>query len=180
MALFEGHQTKTTTNAALLRKNVIVVTIDCNLLKVLKIGLFEGLFKLKLDTSFVVAWKKKSHNKISSSRYYVRYVFGFLTPKFTCFKLNTKLKLKNNMNLISSFQKIEQPFLQAAKTTLGDRYTPNIENIYKITIKFILENLVKGYEESGVENGKGETWQDWITKDKNVPSNWSYPFIVIV
>ncbi|XP_026730666.1 neuroglobin-like [Trichoplusia ni] len=56
-----------------------------------------------------------------------------------------------------NFWKIEQPFLQAAKTTLGDRYTPNIENIYKITIKFILENLVKGYEESGVENGKGET-----------------------
>ncbi|PZC84578.1 neuroglobin [Helicoverpa armigera] len=56
-----------------------------------------------------------------------------------------------------NFWKIEQPFLQAAKTTLGDRYTPNIENIYKKTIKFILENLVKGYEESGVENGKGQS-----------------------
>ncbi|XP_049875490.1 neuroglobin-like [Pectinophora gossypiella] len=47
-----------------------------------------------------------------------------------------------------NFWKIEQPFLEAAKTTLGDRYTPNIENIYKITIRFILENLVIGYEES--------------------------------
>ncbi|XP_045773923.1 neuroglobin-like [Maniola jurtina] len=46
-----------------------------------------------------------------------------------------------------NFMKIEQPFLEAAKTTLGDRYTPNIENIYKMTIRFILENLVKGYEE---------------------------------
>lgn len=52
-------------------------------------------------------------------------------------------------------QKIEQPFLQAAKTTLGDRYTPNIENLYKITIKFILENLVKGYEDAGKVNGGG-------------------------
>ncbi|XP_075976998.1 neuroglobin-like [Anticarsia gemmatalis] len=53
-----------------------------------------------------------------------------------------------------NFWKVEEPFLQAAKTTLGDRYTPNIEEIYKLTIKFILENLVKGYEDSGVENGK--------------------------
>ncbi|XP_045452080.1 neuroglobin-like [Melitaea cinxia] len=56
-----------------------------------------------------------------------------------------------------NFLKIEQPFLEAAKTTLGDRYTPNIENIYKITIRFILENLVKGYEEADQENGTAET-----------------------
>ncbi|KAG6453853.1 neuroglobin [Manduca sexta] len=57
-----------------------------------------------------------------------------------------------------NFWKIEQPFLQAAKTTLGDRYTPNIENIYKLTIRFILENLVKGYEDSaGKENGDTQT-----------------------
>ncbi|KAI5638196.1 globin domain-containing protein [Phthorimaea operculella] len=47
-----------------------------------------------------------------------------------------------------NFWKIEQPFLEAAKTTLGDRYTENIENIYKLAIRFILENLVKGYEEA--------------------------------
>ncbi|KAM3959699.1 neuroglobin [Aphomia sociella] len=56
-----------------------------------------------------------------------------------------------------NFMKVEQPFLEAAKTTLGDRYTPNIENIYKLTIKFILENLVKGYEDAKVENGAGQT-----------------------
>ncbi|CAG9788421.1 unnamed protein product [Diatraea saccharalis] len=54
------------------------------------------------------------------------------------------------------FWKIEQPFLQAAKTTLGDRYTPNIENIYKLTIKFILENLVIGYKESATDNVNGQ------------------------
>lgn len=47
------------------------------------------------------------------------------------------------------FQKIEAPFLAAVEATLGDRYTPNVENIYKITIKFILETLVNGYEKAG-------------------------------
>ncbi|KAL4714208.1 hypothetical protein ACJJTC_002845 [Scirpophaga incertulas] len=56
-----------------------------------------------------------------------------------------------------NFWKIEQPFLQAAKTTLGERYTPNIESIYKLTIRFILENLVKGYEDAGKQNGNGQT-----------------------
>lgn len=46
-------------------------------------------------------------------------------------------------------QKIEAPFLAAVETTLGDRYTPNVENIYKITIKFILQTLVDGYEKGG-------------------------------
>jgi len=45
-------------------------------------------------------------------------------------------------------QKIEKPFLAAVKTTLEDRYTENIESIYKIVIRLILERLVKGYEES--------------------------------
>jgi hypothetical protein len=45
------------------------------------------------------------------------------------------------------FQRIEQPFLEAVQMTLGDRYTENVENIYKVTIKFIIETLVRGYEE---------------------------------
>lgn len=44
------------------------------------------------------------------------------------------------------FWYIEKPFLEAVKITLCDRYTDNMDNIYKITIKFILENLVKGVE----------------------------------
>lgn len=43
-------------------------------------------------------------------------------------------------------QKIERPFLDAVKTTLGDRYTENVENIYKVTIKFIIETLIKGFD----------------------------------
>lgn len=43
------------------------------------------------------------------------------------------------------FWKIETPFLEAVKMTLQDRYTENVQNIYKITIKLIIETLVKGY-----------------------------------
>lgn len=46
---------------------------------------------------------------------------------------------------INLLQKIEKPFLDAVKTTLGDRYTENVENIYNITIKFIIETLVTGF-----------------------------------
>lgn len=47
--------------------------------------------------------------------------------------------------MFTMFQKIEKPFLEAVKMTLGDRYTDNVENIYKITIKLIIETLEKGY-----------------------------------
>lgn len=43
-------------------------------------------------------------------------------------------------------QKIEKPFLAAVSTTLGDRYTDNVEGIYKITLKFVIETLVEGFE----------------------------------
>jgi len=45
------------------------------------------------------------------------------------------------------FWRIEQPFLEAVQMTLGDRYTENVESIYKVTIKFIIETLIRGYEE---------------------------------
>ncbi|XP_041981233.1 neuroglobin-like [Aricia agestis] len=50
---------------------------------------------------------------------------------------------------VEYFWKIEAPFLAAVESTLGDRYTPNVENIYKITIKFILQTLIDGYEKAG-------------------------------
>ncbi|KAL3872787.1 hypothetical protein ACJMK2_035988 [Sinanodonta woodiana] len=43
------------------------------------------------------------------------------------------------------FWKIEEPFLLAVKDTLGDRYTANMEHIYKKTIKFILQTLIEGF-----------------------------------
>ncbi|XP_013786255.2 neuroglobin-like [Limulus polyphemus] len=60
------------------------------------------------------------------------------------------------------FWKIEQPFLVAVQETLGDRYTSNMENIYKITIHFILESIVKGYNLS-----------EEPRSDSNVTENYS-------
>ncbi|XP_055630639.1 myoglobin-like isoform X2 [Toxorhynchites rutilus septentrionalis] len=50
------------------------------------------------------------------------------------------------------FWRIEEPFLSAVSTTLGDRYTQNVEGIYKLTIKFIIETLVAGFESSANNN----------------------------
>lgn len=55
-------------------------------------------------------------------------------------------------------QKIEQPFLEAVKRTLGDRYSDNVDTIYRITIKFIIEELVKGFE--GIEDEQEEPEQE--------------------
>lgn len=52
------------------------------------------------------------------------------------------------------FWKIEKPFLEAVEETLGDRYTENMASIYTITIKFILETLIQGYEKGGNSQDK--------------------------
>lgn len=38
------------------------------------------------------------------------------------------------------------------QTTLGDRYTENVEGIYKLTIKFIIETLITGFESANSKN----------------------------
>ena len=40
---------------------------------------------------------------------------------------------------------MEQPFLDATKIILGDRYSDPMDEIYRITIKFILTNLEQGF-----------------------------------
>jgi hypothetical protein len=62
------------------------------------------------------------------------------------------------------------PFLQAVKETLEDRYTENMENIYKIIIKFILQTLVEGYENS---SGQPETGLTSQSIEVNVPKEQS-------
>lgn len=52
-------------------------------------------------------------------------------------------------NFVISLQRIERPFLAAVQETLGDRYTDNMENIYKITIRYILDTVVKGFDLGG-------------------------------
>lgn len=59
-----------------------------------------------------------------------------------------------NYIFIYWFQKIEAPFLDAVKRTLDDRYTDNVECIYKLTIKFIIETLIDGYDKALKDSGK--------------------------
>lgn len=51
-------------------------------------------------------------------------------------------------------QKIEKPFLDAVKRTLEDRYSENVENIYKLTIKFIIETLIDGFDKAQSDKAK--------------------------
>ncbi|KAH9401190.1 hypothetical protein TYRP_002781 [Tyrophagus putrescentiae] len=44
------------------------------------------------------------------------------------------------------FFKMERPFLEAVKEVLQDRYTENMENIYNIIIKLILQTIADGFE----------------------------------
>lgn len=53
---------------------------------------------------------------------------------------------------VEYFWKIEKPFLDAVKMTLGDRYTENVESIYKVTIKFIIETLIKGFDNANIDS----------------------------
>ncbi|KAK2190893.1 hypothetical protein NP493_65g03022 [Ridgeia piscesae] len=45
-----------------------------------------------------------------------------------------------------AFWAIEDPFLFAVKNTLADRATPNVVDLFRRTIVYILQVLVKGYE----------------------------------
>ena len=43
-------------------------------------------------------------------------------------------------------QAIEEPFVVAVRDALGDRFTMTIEEIYRKTIRFILNTLTMGFE----------------------------------
>ncbi|ELT93223.1 hypothetical protein CAPTEDRAFT_147415 [Capitella teleta] len=55
-----------------------------------------------------------------------------------------------------SFWAIEEPFIQATRESLGDRFTNHMDGIYRKTIRFVLEVLIFGlknnFEESNTEN----------------------------
>ncbi|XP_076169205.1 globin-1 [Ptiloglossa arizonensis] len=55
------------------------------------------------------------------------------------------------------FWKIEKPFLEAVERTLEDRYSENVENIYKLTIKFIIETLIDGFNKAQNDKAQSDT-----------------------
>lgn len=60
-------------------------------------------------------------------------------------------------------QKIERPFLEAVQLTLDERYSENIEKVYKITIRFIIETVIQGYEQA-----EGREVNDNVTNAKKI------------
>lgn len=56
--------------------------------------------------------------------------------------------------VVFRLQKIEKPFLDAVERTLDDRYSENVENIYKLTIKFIIETLIDGFDKAQSDKAK--------------------------
>ncbi|CAG5135834.1 unnamed protein product [Candidula unifasciata] len=56
-----------------------------------------------------------------------------------------------------TFYKMREPFLEAVKVTLGDRYTENIQSVYIVAISFILNTMVEGLSQAigGTGSGSG-------------------------
>ena len=50
-------------------------------------------------------------------------------------------------------QKIKNPFLEAVKATLGDAYTSNMDNIYRLTIDFIIGTVIEGFDRAAKARG---------------------------
>ena len=53
--------------------------------------------------------------------------------------------LKLLSNTCTHFQYAEEPFLDTLKVTLDERYTPQMDVIYHVIAKYIIQTLVDGY-----------------------------------
>lgn len=71
------------------------------------------------------------------------------------------------IRLLFFFQKIETPFLAAMQMTLHDRYTENVENIYKLTIKFIIQTLIDGFDNAQNNDKTTDQSVNSASKDKS-------------
>lgn len=116
----------------------------------------EGIRSLEdLDTFFAFLHQVGgTHTRIQGFKADYFWVSRFSPSNFenslTRNNPSKKRREKNNdfLRILFSYrsQKIEKPFLSAVETTLGERYSANVEGIYKLTIKFIIETLITGFE----------------------------------
>ena len=44
-----------------------------------------------------------------------------------------------------NFQESEAPLLQAIESTLGERYTNQMAEIYTVVVQFFIETIIEGY-----------------------------------
>ena len=56
--------------------------------------------------------------------------------------------------------------------TLGDRYTENIESIYKVSINLVIETLIDGYEK-GMQQQQSATGAGSSNETRNAASSSS-------
>ena len=47
--------------------------------------------------------------------------------------------------MMKTFQYAEEPFLHALQTTLDERYTPQMDVIYRVIAQYIIQTLIDGY-----------------------------------
>ncbi|XP_055931264.1 neuroglobin-like [Argiope bruennichi] len=99
------------------------------------IELHRDSMELAQHAGIVMSTLDESIKKLGNVDYFMDYLHsvGKLHTKIPGFKREY-------------FWRIEKPFLAAVQDTLGDRYTDNMENIYKITIRYILDTVVKGFD----------------------------------
>lgn len=65
---------------------------------------------------------------------------------------------------------MEQPFLFAVKLTLGERYTDNMDHIYKIVIHLIIQKMEEACKDEFKRlqnNGSLANGQQWIEMYQN-------------
>lgn len=61
-------------------------------------------------------------------------------------QIDIKEQLINLTNLtMKNFQYAEEPFLHALQTTLDERYTPQMDVIYRVIAQYIIQTLIDGY-----------------------------------
>ena len=90
-------------------------------------------------------WSYTCHDVISGEWLLFLMQLRFMFNWFRTVQIRRHLPLQFNLISLLFLQKIKEPFLEAVKITLGDRYTDYMANVYTKTIDFILSALSHGY-----------------------------------
>ena len=72
---------------------------------------------------------------------YHRRIVGFSQEMFNVGKKSNKIHFWKSF----FHQFSEEPLLKALKNTLDERYTPQMEEIYRVIVQFIVQTMQEGY-----------------------------------
>ena len=72
--------------------------------------------------------------------------FGWVSISIWTMNRDVHEQINNLTNLMmKTFQYAEEPFLHALQTTLDERYTPQMDVIYRVIAQYIIQTLIDGY-----------------------------------